>query len=58
MVDRGLKKFSCVPSDAQNKRLCGTPLYSDYTFNSDGMFHLSLNICMRDGSSAGLNMQF
>ena len=56
---RGLKKLSCVPSDAQNKRLCGTPLYSDYTFNSDGrMFHLCLNICMRDGSSAGLNMQF
>lgn len=58
MVMRGLKKLSCVPSDAQNKRLCGTPLYSDYTFNSDGMFHLCLNICMRDGSSAGLNMQF
>ena len=55
---RGLKKLSCVPSDAQNKRLCGTPLYSDYTFNSDGMFHLCLNICMRGGSSAGLNMQF
>ena len=58
IVERGLKKLSFVPSDAQNKRLCWTPLYCDANFNSDGMFHLCLNICMRDGSSAGLNMQF